>query len=126
MRRSRHFVAHELLENYADLRPQAFQIVFAEGCAIEKNLSFGGVVQSREQLDDGGLSLAVLTDDGNPLRRPKFETHVLQHLARTARVLKRDILEFEALADFLRHLRRIRDRRNSWLYREEFEQVGHK
>ena len=68
-----HLVAHEVLENHANLLPETLEIVFAQVASIEKDLTFGGIVQAGEQLDDGGFALAVFFDDGDALGRSEFE-----------------------------------------------------
>jgi hypothetical protein len=65
----RHFVAHEVLKDDSDLRMQIGQIVFAEVDAIEQNLTFGWIVETRDQLDDGGFPLAVLTNQSHAFSR---------------------------------------------------------
>ena len=70
-----HLVAHEVLEDDADLAMEIFELVVAEVHAVEQDLPFGRVVETRDQLDDGGLALAVLADqcDALPGRKCKGE-----------------------------------------------------
>ena len=59
---SGHFIAHEVLKDDADFSMQVVQVVFAQVDTIEQNLAFGRIVEPGDELDDGGLSLAVLAD----------------------------------------------------------------
>src|SRR5271165_3082365 len=75
----RHFVAHEILKDNANLPIQALQAIFAKVNAIEKYLPLEGVVQARQQLDDGGLALAILSDERHPLARPKMKIKIVEN-----------------------------------------------
>src|SRR5579872_1202272 len=43
----RHLIAHEILEDHADLPMQVLELVFAKVHAVEQDFSFGGIVQAR-------------------------------------------------------------------------------
>ncbi len=62
-----HLVAHEVLEDDADLGVQIGKIVFAQIDAIEQDLPLGRIVEPRNQLDDGGFALAVFADQRDAL-----------------------------------------------------------
>ncbi len=58
----RHFVAHEVLKDDADLAVQILDAVVAQVHAVQQDPALGGVVQAREQFDDRGLALPVFAD----------------------------------------------------------------
>ena len=58
----REVVAHEILEDDADVAAQLGEVVLAQVEAVEQDAPFGRVVEPRQQLDDGGLAGAVLAD----------------------------------------------------------------
>ena len=63
----RHFVAHEILKDYADFAMQVLDAVLAQVDAIEQNAPLGRIVEARQELDDGGLALPVLADERDAL-----------------------------------------------------------
>ena len=73
-----HLVAHEILKDHADLAIQIVEVVFAKIDPIEQDLSFGGIVESGDQFDDGGFAFAVLADQRDSLARLKREVQVAQ------------------------------------------------
>ena len=75
----RHFVAHEVLKNDANLMIKVFQVILVQIDTIEQNLSFGRIVQARQQLDDRCLALAVLSNQSDPLPWVKMKIQVLDH-----------------------------------------------
>ena len=74
----RHFVAHEVLKDDADLGVQVGQVVLAQIDAIEQDLAFGGIVEPRDELDDGGLALAVFADQGDALAGLRVKLKLLR------------------------------------------------
>ena len=97
----RHLVAHEVLEDDADLRVQIVQVVFAQIDAIEQNLAFGRIVEPRDELDDGGLALAVFADERDALAGAEGEVEVAEDAAVGARIGEGDVAEFKAARDRL-------------------------
>ena len=95
----RHLVAHEVLEDDAHFAMQVLDGVLAQIDAVEQDLAFGGVVEARDQLDHGGLALAVFADQGDALAGLDGEVEVLQHAALGAGIGEGDVAEFEAAAD---------------------------
>ena len=63
----RHLVAHEVLEDDADLSVEGFQVVFAKVDSIQQDLPFRGIVQPSQQLDDRGLALPIFSDERDAL-----------------------------------------------------------
>jgi hypothetical protein len=53
----RHFVAHEILKNDADLSVKVGNVVFAQIDSVQQNLSLCGVIEPRDQLDDCGFAV---------------------------------------------------------------------
>src|SRR3982751_2576378 len=62
-----HVVAHEVLEDHADLAPQRREVVVPEVDAIQANAAFRWIVQAREQLGQRRLARAVLTNERDAL-----------------------------------------------------------
>ena len=120
----RHLVAHEVLKDDADLAVQLLERVLAQVPAVEQDLADGRVVKPRDQLDDSGLTLAVLADERDALARPQVEVEVAQHGAVRARVGERHVAELEALADRRRRVKAAGVRVHGRLHLKEGDQVG--
>src|SRR5205085_230028 len=112
------------LEDDADLAIQVFQVVLAQVHAVEQDLTFRWIVEPGNELDDGGLALAVLTDQGHPLTGTKLEVQAIKHQARAAGIAEGNIAELEAAHDGARSRQGIRLGANGWLHVEEGQQVG--
>ena len=82
----RHLVAHEVLKNDANLMIKVFQVILVQIDTIEQNLSFGRIVQARQQLDDRCLALAVLSNQSDPLSWMKMKIQVLDHHPHASRI----------------------------------------
>src|SRR3546814_13821195 len=67
--RGAHEVADEVLEDHAGVGAQLVQVVLGQRVAVEQDAAFVGVVQAREQFDQGGLAGAVLADQCQHLAR---------------------------------------------------------
>src|SRR5207302_8343190 len=78
---SGHLVPHELLEDHTYFSIQVFQVVFAQVNSVEQNLPFARIVQSCDELYDGGFALSVLTDQGHSLSRAQIEIQPVNHHA---------------------------------------------
>ena len=76
-----HLEAHEILKDDANLTMQVGQLVLAEIDAVEEDLAFGGVVEAGDELDDSGLALAVLADEGDAFAGRKSEIEVREDVA---------------------------------------------
>ena len=59
-----HLVAREVLEDHPDPLAQGGLVPFPQVATIEQDPALVGVVQAREQLDQGGLAGTVLADQG--------------------------------------------------------------
>ena len=64
-----HLEAHEVLEDDPDLAVKVGEVVLAEVDAVEQDLALGGIVETGDELDDGGLALAVLADERDAFSR---------------------------------------------------------
>ena len=84
----RHLIAHKVLKDNANLTIKIFQTILSQVHPVEQHLAFGGIVKPRDQLDDGGLALTVLSDQRNPLAGMKMEVQAVQHQPRTSRIPK--------------------------------------
>ena len=104
-----HLVSDEVLEDDADLAVQILDVVLAQVDAVEQDTARRRVVQTRDQLHQRGLALPVLTDEGNALAAGDAEVEVVEDRPRVARVLERDVLEHEAVANRPRRRYRVRD-----------------
>ena len=80
-------------------RYRLFQVIFAKVDAVEQDLPFGRIVKPGEQLDDGGLALAVFADKRDPLAGMQVEIEPVENIARSAGIAERDVAEFEAPPD---------------------------
>ena len=105
---SGHLVAHEVLKDDADFRVQIGQVVFAEVNAIKKNAAFARIVETCDQLDDGGLALAVLADQRDALSGAKGEIEVIENVPVGARISEGDIAELESARHGTRRTQTIR------------------
>src|SRR6185312_13571134 len=95
----RHFVTHEVLKDDADFLVQVFEVIFAQVYAVEKNLALGGVVKACDELDDGGLALAVFADERDALARAEREVEVLEDAARSSGIGEGDVAKLETFND---------------------------
>ncbi len=123
--RSRHVVAHEVLEDHTGFSPQVFQVVFAQIHAIQQNLPRGWIVQSREQFHDRRLALPVFSDQSQTLAALQVKTHVAEHQTRVPGISEGNVAELEALQDWPRHRQRVRFRGDRRLHRKKVQQVRH-
>src|SRR5579862_5912931 len=97
-----HVVAHEILENHTDRLPQRREVVVTEIHAIEQNTPFGGIVESSDELRDGGFAGAILTNQRDPLTRVQREVDMTHRPPLTPGILKPNVLEHEPLANRVR------------------------
>ena len=74
--RSTKVVAHEVLEDDADVPPEALDVVLAEVHAVEQDPALGRVVEPGQQLDQRGLARAVLAHQREPLARRAARSRV--------------------------------------------------
>ena len=75
----RHFIAHEILKDYANFAMQIFQIVLAKVDSIQQDLPFGRIVKPGNQFDDRRLALSVFTNQGQPLVGMQLEINLVQN-----------------------------------------------
>src|SRR5207248_1083213 len=92
--------------------------------SVEQDLTFGGIVEPGNQLDNGGFALAVLADQSDPLTGTKLEVEAIEHQARAAGIAEGNVAELEAAHDRARSRQGIRLGANGWLHVEEGQQVG--
>ena len=91
-------IAHEVLEDDADVGAQREEVVFAQVVAVEQDAALVRVVEPREQLDQRGLAGAVLADQREDLAGAQVERQPAHRPALGAGIAKADVLEREALS----------------------------
>src|SRR5690606_963482 len=116
-------VAHEILEDHADVVAQFVEVVVAKIPAIEQDAALIRAVQPREELDHGGLARAMLADQGEHLGRAEMEIEMAYRPALRARIAEADVLEAKPFADRTRERQRIRGRTDLRFDLEERKQV---
>src|SRR5690348_3236003 len=119
----RHLKAHEVLKDYADVTVEILKVILAQVHAIQKNLSFGGIVQPRNQLHYGGFSLPVLANQRNALAGGQREIEIVQHRSRRSRIGEGDVAKFKSLPDRHWNLEPVRLGANGRLHVKERNQV---
>ena len=102
---SRECVAHEVLEDHADVRAQLLEIVFAQIMAIEQDAAFVRVVEPRQQLDQCRLAGAVLADEREHFAGLQRERKLAHGPALGARITETDVLEHESLRGSVAEMR---------------------
>ena len=105
-------VAHEVLEDHADVRAQVVEVVVAQIAAVEQDAAFVGVVQAREQFDERGLARAVLADEREHFVGAQFEIQAAQRPALGFGIAEADAFEHEAARDRARDRDRVGLRAN--------------
>ncbi len=78
-------VAHEILEDDADVRAEREEVVLAQVVAVEQDAALVGVVEAREQLHERRLAGAVLADQRERLARAQLERQPAHRPALRAR-----------------------------------------
>jgi hypothetical protein len=116
-------IAHEVLEDDADIGAQREEIVFPQVVAIEQDPAFVRIVEAREQLDERGLAGAVLADQREDLSGPKLEIQPADRPALGAGIAESDVFESEAPGERHRERPRIRRRNDLGLDLEEREEI---
>ena len=116
-------VAHEILEDDADVPAQRLEVVVAQIVAVQHHVALVGIVEAREQLDQRGLAGAVLAHQRQHFAGAQREVEVAHRPALGARVAEADVVEGEALADRLRERQRTGARAYLRLDLEEREEV---
>ena len=56
-------IAHEILENDADLLTQIERVDLSNIDPVEKNDAFGGIVQPGQELDQCGFARTIMADE---------------------------------------------------------------
>src|SRR5579883_271936 len=122
----RQIIAHEILKDDTDLPVQILQVVLTQIHAIQQNLPGGGIIEPRQELDEGSLALAVLTHQRHAFARCDAEVEVAQHQTLRLRIPKAHLAEFESVADRAWRGQGPRDTPDPRPNREELHQVGEK
>ena len=91
-------IANEILENDADVLPEAGHVVFPEVAAVEQDPPFSRVVEAHQQLGKRRLAGAVLPDQREPVTRLEREAEVADSPTFGVGVAKSHVLEDESLA----------------------------
>src|SRR5216684_1977869 len=94
---SGHFIAHEILEDDADLTMQILQVVLAKIDSIEQDLPLSGIVQPGHQLYDGGLALAILANQRQPLRGMQLKINAIENQSGISGIAERDVAKLDSL-----------------------------
>src|SRR5258708_9197632 len=121
-----HFIAHEILEDDADLTMQILQVVLAKIDSIEQDLSIRGIVQPGHQLDDSGLALAIFANQRQPLRGMQLKINAIENQSGISGVAERDVAKLDSLHDGSRRRQCVRLGANGWLHFKEGQQIGEK
>src|SRR5215211_5705178 len=96
--RGREVVAHEVLEDDADVLAQLREVVVAQVVAVEEDPPLVRVVEPREELDERRLPRPVLADEREDLARAQREAQVPHRPPLGPRVHEAHVFEREALA----------------------------
>src|SRR5690606_26458415 len=95
-------VAHEILEDDADMGMDVVRGHVAEVDAVDADTALVRIVEAGKELDDGGLAGAVLADQRQGLAGGDGEIEAADRPGLGVGVAEADILEAHALADGLR------------------------
>src|SRR4030095_5927288 len=118
-------VAHEVLEDYADLLAQRQRIDIAQIYSIDQNRTLGWIVESAQELDQCRLAGAIVAHQSNLLAWADEQIHVAQSPCAIVRIAKADIAELNAAAqDSRQHLRLAGDRQLR-CHAEKIEKIRH-
>mmetsp|Transcript_38976 Transcript_38976/g.83897 ORF Transcript_38976/g.83897 Transcript_38976/m.83897 type:complete len:428 (+) Transcript_38976:123-1406(+) len=93
----RQLVTHEVLKDGTAARLQRLRVPFSEIPSIQQNPALVGLVQSSEQLDQGGLSSTIVAHQREARARWNVESHALDRVLRGAGVAEPDLLEAQAV-----------------------------
>ena len=70
-----------------------------EWCVVEEDRTRGRLVHLRQQLNQGGLAGAVLSDDRDHRSRGQLHRHIVEHGARGARIGERHVFQPDAVSE---------------------------
>ena len=90
-------IAHEILEDDADIGANREQVVLAQIVPVEQDAAFVRIVEPRQQLDQRGLAGAVLAHQREDLAGVQLERQSAHRPALGAGVAESHVLEREAL-----------------------------
>src|SRR5258708_9174127 len=119
-----HFVAHEVLKDDADFAVKILQVILSKIHAIQQNLAFDWVVESRHELHERGLAFAVFADQRNPLSSTEMQVQSVDHHPGSARIVEGNIAEFKSPQDGARGRQSAGLRTDRGLHGKKCEQVG--
>ena len=91
--RGRQRVVDEVLEHDGDALAQARRPERRHVLSVPQHASLVGLVEARQQLGQGGLSGAVLADQGDDLPGAQLDVDALERVAVCARVAEPDVLD---------------------------------
>ena len=92
-----HGVFSEVLEDDAEHGVQVFDGIFADVVTVEENLTFRGVIQTGEQLDECGFARTVQPDENAGVPRFQREADIIDDLALGSRINERNMTEFDRM-----------------------------
>ncbi|KPW86605.1 Uncharacterized protein ALO92_04433 [Pseudomonas congelans] len=115
-------IANEVLKNHPDARAQGVFVPLLKVATIQQNAALIGLIEARQQLDQGSLSRAVLADQGHAAPRSQVQVDVFQCRTAGPRIGETDVLEAHAITG-LRALGQAASRRRNRLTEVDI-QVG--
>ena len=95
--------AEEVLKRAGEPRPPCLGGHAREIMAVDQDPAAGRLVESRQELHEGGLARSVFADDGHDRAGPEIQADILEHLALRAGIGERNVFEADALLDPLRN-----------------------
>ena len=94
----RHVVAHEVLEDDADLAVQIFDAVVAQIDTVEQDAPGGRIVLTRQQFHDRRLALSVGANQRDALAEPDTQVQPIEHQPVVPGIGERDVVEHDAVS----------------------------
>ena len=119
----RHVVTHKILKNDPDFAVQRLDVVVPEVHSVQEDGAAGGIIQPRQQLDQRGLALAVLSHQGHVLAGLDSKVQIPQHRPVRPRVLERNVAELNPPANEARNWEGSRLGSDGGFNSQEFEQI---
>src|SRR5947209_805321 len=96
------FEAEKILECAGNTRAPIERGNAREIDSIDEDASLAGLIEPREEFDQGAFACAVLADDRDDRARFEFQIDVFEHATGRAGIRERDVLESDSVAKMLR------------------------
>ena len=71
---------YAVLRHQADMGAEAIDVKVGNGCPVDKYLPFCAVVETRQEVDKGGLTGTRRTDNGNGFATRDGEVDIAEHI----------------------------------------------